>query len=120
MRVVASFALTQPRRTVVLIRSQSRPTASTHPLNEGLLRDVDAAAAQLSERPEARRTGVLYWLGLCQILMLYLVEQRPDAEEASERLYDMLMLGLTGLGVAEARAMEIAGAARLPQGIRKK
>lgn len=74
MRVVASFALTQPRRTVVLIRSQSRPTASTHPLNEGLLRDVDAAAAQLSERPEARRTGVLYWLGLCQILMLYLVE----------------------------------------------
>ena len=60
----------------------------------------------------ARAGGVLYWLGLCQVLMANFVEQRPEAAEARERLAAMLVLGLTGLGAKAERAAALAEAAR--------
>lgn len=108
MRVAARFALDHPRRTVVLLRSQTPATASAHPLNKGLKQDIDAACDQGLLRPEARETGVLYWLGLCQILVINLVEQQPGPAEAAQRLSDMLVLGLTGLGVPTEHAAALA------------
>lgn len=106
MRVVARFALTQPRRTMVLLRSQGSSTSPTHPLNKGLRDDMAAAAAQGLVLPDAREHGVLYWLGLCQILMVSLVEQPPG--DAAARVAAMLRLGLAGLGIAPAVAAAIA------------
>lgn len=113
MGVAAQFGLDQPRRATVLLRTHASSTASAHPLNKGLRLDFDAACDQGLLRAEARCSGVLYWLGLCQILVVHFVEFRPSVVEASKRLSDMLMLGLTGLGVPEAKAAELAVRTRL-------
>jgi AcrR family transcriptional regulator len=115
MRVGAAFALTDPKRTAVLLRSHGTSTARAHPLNRGLVEDIDAACAAGLLRPEARTSGVLYWLGLCQILMVNLVERRPDAANARLRVREMITLGLTGMGIDAALATTLAdqAAARL-------
>lgn len=114
MRVVARFALSQPRRATLLLRSQVPATRQTHPLNRGLKEDIEAALAAGLLRPEAAHVGLSYWLGLCQVLMIHLIETRPAPEAAATRLAEMLVLGLTGLGVPTARAAEIAGSTSLP------
>jgi AcrR family transcriptional regulator len=108
MRVVAEFALTQPKRTLVLLRSQGSPTSRSHPLNKGLRDDIEAALQQGLIRREAKESGVLYWLGLCQAVMTGFVQLDGEAADASERLSDMLYMGLTGLGVPAETAELIA------------
>ena len=108
MRVGAEFALCNPKRTTVLLRSHGGSTARDHPLNKGVRGDFEAACALGLLRPEAKDCGVLYWLGLCQMLMTNLVERRFGEAEASRRIGDMLMLGLSGLGVAEDQAAQEA------------
>ena len=118
MRVGAAFALADPKRSAVLLRSHGTSTARAHPLNKGLVEDIDAACTTGLLRPEARASGVLYWLGLCQILMVNLVERRPDVANARLRVREMITLGLAGLGVDAARAATLAeqAAARLGGG----
>ena len=53
MRVGAEFALRDPKRTRVLLRSHGTSTARAHPLNRGLLEDIEAASSQGLLRPEA-------------------------------------------------------------------
>jgi AcrR family transcriptional regulator len=113
MRVVAEFSLARTRLAAVLLRSQSSSTARTHPLNKGIKADIDAACAMGLLRPEAMTSGVLYWLGLCQILMIHLVEKKPTRKEAAQLLAEMQTLGLTGLGVSLAKARRIAENCRL-------
>ena len=111
MRVAASFALEQPGRAMVLLRSQVPATSADHPLNAGLKEDIAAALAAGQLRPEAREAGLLFWLGLCQVLMLRMLEGSPAAASARQQIEPMLILGLTGLGVPLLRAVEIAEAA---------
>ncbi len=108
MCVGAEFAMSDPKRTAVLLRSHGSSTARANPLNKGLVEDIDAACRQGLLRPEAQGSGVLYWLGLCQILMVNLVERRPDAASARSPLAEMLVLGLSGLGVDAARVAALA------------
>jgi AcrR family transcriptional regulator len=109
MRVAATFALAQPRRATLLLRSQVPATRQTHPLNRGLKEDIEAALAEGLLRPEAGHVGLAYWLGLCQVLMIHLIETSPAPEPAAARLEEMLVLGLTGLGVPADHAAAIAG-----------
>jgi AcrR family transcriptional regulator len=111
MRVSAAFALREPRRSAVLLRGYGPLTARDHPLNRGLREDIAAACAEGLLRPEAKDSGVLFWLGLCQILMNNLVGHRPGPDEAEQRTREMLILGLTGLGIPDDRA---AAASRKP------
>ena len=108
MAVATRFAVDQPRRMMVLLRSQVPATSLTHPLNRGLKEDIEAALAEGLLHPEARTVGLLYWLGLCQILMAHLIETRPPRDIAAERFREMLLLGLAGLGVPMARAEDIS------------
>jgi hypothetical protein len=108
MAVGADFALSQPRRALVLLRSQVPATRQTHPLNRGLKEDVAAALAAGQLRPEAAEAGVVYWLGLCQVLMINLIETAPTRAEAALRLREMLVMGLSGLGVPEQRVNAVA------------
>lgn len=108
MRVSLEFAIRQPKRSMVLLRSMGTPTMREHPLNHGLRADIEAAASRNLIRPEAERFGVLYWLGLCQVLMQDALIGRIPLSEAENRLSDMLVLGLTGLGVPPKRAAAIA------------
>lgn len=108
MRTGWAFALREPRRTAVLLRSAGSWTARAHPLNRGLRADVDAALAANALRPQAADSGVLYWLGLCQVLMASMVEAPPAPVEARARMQAIMVMGLIGLGVAEDRAKAIA------------
>lgn len=109
MRVAADFARNNPKRTAVLLRSNGSSTARDHPLNQGLVHDFKAAVDAGLVRPEADGSGVLYWLGLCQILMANLVERRLERADADRRIADMIILGLTGLGVKNGTALKLAG-----------
>ena len=113
MAVAARFAVEQPRRTMVLLRSQMPATSQSHPFNRGLKDDIEAALEQGLLRPEARLSGVPYWLGLCQVLMMHLIETHPTRQQAADRLGDMLLMGLTGLGAPPAHAEELSHAARI-------
>lgn len=100
--------MAQPKRSAVLLRSQGSSTARAHPLNRGVVGDFEAACQQGLLRPEAQQSGVLYWLGLCQAIMTNIVERRPSREDANRRLAEMLVLGLTGLGIDAAEATRLA------------
>lgn len=103
MRVGAAFAIRHPKRTTVLLRSQANSTLRAHPLNRGLVRDVEEAVAEGQLRPEAAESGVLFWLGLCHALMTNLVERKPERKDAAQRVNEMLVMGLSGLGVQRAQ-----------------
>lgn len=111
--VAARFAVEQPRRAMVLLRSQMPATSQSHPFNQGLKADIDAALEQGLLRPEACLSGVTYWLGLCQVLMMHLIETRSSRQLAADRLGDMLLMGLTGLGASPAHAKELSRTARI-------
>lgn len=98
MRVGAEFAISNPKRTIVLLRSHASSTARDHPLNKGLVDDFKAASENGALKPEAKESGVLYWLGLCHVLMANLVERSMTRSQADRRIADMITLGLSGLG----------------------
>lgn len=108
MRVGAQFAIRHPKQTAVLLRSHANSTTRAHPLNQGLVKDFEAACAQDLLSPEARESGVLYWLGLCQALMANLLERRTGIDHAEQRIADMISLGLAGLGVPADRIARLA------------
>jgi AcrR family transcriptional regulator len=114
MAVAANFALRAPRRTAVLLRSFGIAARADHPLNRGLREDLDAARTAGLLRPEAEVSGLAYWLGLCQVVMVLQVETRPAPTAARARLAEMLAMGLAGLGVPDphVRAASVAALER--------
>ena len=107
MRVGIEFALEDRIRAIIMLRGMQDATRIDHELNRGVRADIDAAVAAGLTRPEAVGSGMRYWLGLCQVSMLNVLERNPDRAEAARRLRDMTVLGLCGLGVGEARAREV-------------
>lgn len=118
MTVAAGFALREPRRAAVLLRHQSVAAQADNPLNRGLRADLEAAIAAGLLRPEAAAAGLPYWLGLCQVMMVLMLEARPARDEAAARLAAMLAMGLAGLGVGadHARAATADAMARFGAG----
>ncbi len=113
MAVAAEFALVERSKAIVMLRGMSNATARNNALNRGVAADVARCVAAGLTREEARSSGVLYWLGLCQVLMVNIVEDRLCRAEAAQRLLEMLVLGLCGLGVApEVAALVAAQSAR--------
>lgn len=105
--VGARFARANPKRTTVLLRSADGVVDREHPLNKGVADDFDAAAQQGLIGSEAQASGVLFWLGLCQALMAYVAEPDRGAGAAEARIREMLVLGLTGLGVDRHRVRSL-------------
>ena len=108
MRVAVHFALTERQQAVVMVRGMALSTAIDHQLNAGIRADIEALVASGQAREEAVRSGVRYWLGLCQIAMLNAIERQHARSDAADRLGEMLVLGLTGLGVEPGRARAAA------------
>lgn len=109
LRVAAEFALAEPKRSAVLLRSHGTSTAAAHPLNKGLKEDLEDACAQGLLHPDAKDVGVLYWLGLCQAVMTALVESPATRGRNAALVNKVLGLGLTGLGASAARIADIVG-----------
>ncbi len=108
MRVALEFALTERKRCIVMLRGLELSTGLNHRLNQGIRADIAALSAADLARPEAERSGVRFWLGLCQIMQLNAIERELSRSDAAERLREMLVLGLTGLGVPQDRALAMA------------
>lgn len=110
MRVGVEFALTQRKHAIAMLRGLDVSTALDHELNRGIRADIEALIAAGLARPEAATSGVRYWLGLCQVAMLNVIERSHSRADAAQRLGEMLVLGLCGLGVEAARAHQVASA----------
>jgi len=108
MRVAVDFALRERKRAIVMLRGLELSTGIDHDLNRGIRADIEAVLAAGLARKESARSGVRYWLGLCQIAMLNAIERQPERAAAAERLREMLVLGLCGLGIAEDAAQAAA------------
>lgn len=108
MGVAAAFALRNPKRTAVLLRDAATVVEPSHPLNRGVAADFDQAARHRLISDEARRAGVLCWLGLCQALMTSLLQAPAGTAQARGRVRDMMVLGLTGLGVRRRDAAALS------------
>ncbi|MEM6485540.1 MAG: TetR/AcrR family transcriptional regulator [Pseudomonadota bacterium] len=108
MREVVRYAIDNRSRTVAVLRMSVGATERDYPLNEGLRADLDACVAAGLVRPEAKQGGLLYWLGLCTVLMTHFVEHSVPVEESAQKLHDIMFLGLTGLGANEPKAEEIS------------
>lgn len=108
MREGVRFALAERKHAIVMLRGLDVSTAIDHELNRGIRADIEALVKAGMARPEAATSGVRFWLGLCQVAMLNVIERRHSRAEAASRLREMLVLGLTGLGVAEDRARTCA------------
>lgn len=111
MRVAVEFAVAERKRAIVMLRGLEPATGLDHALNRGIRADVEALVGEGLARPEAARSGVRYWLGLCQIAMSNIIERKASRDDAAMRLREMLVLGLCGLGVEPARASLVAEAA---------
>jgi len=108
MRVSAQFAIHNPMRSAVLLRGSEGVTMRSHPLNRGVSQDFDEARRLGLIRPEAGQSGVLYWLGLCQVLMASLLDAPGRGGDTRMRLREMMILGLGGLGIPDSEISELA------------
>lgn len=98
MIVAAAFARTQPKRFAVMVQTARGMTLRDHPLNAGVAKDLQACAHARVIRADTQRSGVAFWIGCCQMLMIAIVEQRASLDRTIDLLSDMLVLGLAGLG----------------------
>ena len=105
--VFVQFALAEPKRAKIMVRGHEWATAGDHPLNRGLQADIAAGVASGRFSARAATSGALYVIGLCLILMASVVNDRMSPESARRLTGEVLLLALTGLGVAEAEASRI-------------
>ncbi len=109
MLVGVEFALSEHKRASAMLRGHEWATARRHPLNRGIIDDLDACVAAGLLRPEAVTAGLVYWLGVCQLALINILEERLARPAAARRLEEILVLALNGLGVAPTRAADLAG-----------
>lgn len=113
MIAAALFALTQPRRAAVLMRSASRMAPSDHPINRGLRGDLDAAAAGGLIDPATVHDAVHFWLTCCEAVLSLVVETAATQAAARERVAGLLRLALRGLGATPGQVARVADPAAL-------
>ena len=101
MIMSAAFALRERRRATVLVaRSASSQALAEHPLNLGIVADMDMACGRSLVAREAERAGVQFWLGCCHMVMSGIVARPADQGHAANLLQDMVCMGLRGLAAA--------------------
>ncbi|MEM6708863.1 MAG: TetR/AcrR family transcriptional regulator [Pseudomonadota bacterium] len=108
MREVTNYALSHRSRTLAMLRMTAGATTSDYPLNDGVVADVDACLEVGRIRAESSEMAMLYWLGLCVALVTFVVENDLSREQAANRLREMLLLALIGLGVPRPKAGRLA------------
>ena len=107
MIAATAYAMTFPHRTSVLARSFNGTSLDDHPINSGLLNDLNAALEQKCIALPSVRVGVLYWLGACQNMMSHIVESGTNEVQARKLLAEMLRIALLGLSAPSKRVADI-------------
>lgn len=109
MMIAVGFALLQRDRAKVMLRGMAWTTGRDHPLNSGLREDIDACIAADLFNEEACGSGLQFWLGACQMVMVSVIAQHLSHPEAAERMRETIIMALSGMGVAVERARQVAG-----------
>ncbi|MEP1143302.1 MAG: TetR/AcrR family transcriptional regulator [Henriciella sp.] len=108
MQSLTDYALTHRKETIALLRTSVGFTSRDHPLNEGVRADIDACITAGLMRKEAARTGVMFWIGLSSAMVANVLEDELSRQRASEKLEQILLFGLIGLGAPEDKAAKVA------------
>ncbi|MFM5894131.1 MAG: TetR/AcrR family transcriptional regulator [Novosphingobium sp.] len=108
MLMAVHFALTRHDQTLVMLRGSPLATSREHPLNHGLRLDLAAAGDAGLLRAEGQEAALLFWLGACNMLMLNVTEREFGRTRAAQRMQQMMVLALTGLGIDPDRARAVA------------
>jgi AcrR family transcriptional regulator len=104
MCVFVQFALNEPKRARIMLRGHQWAADGEHPINAGLRADIDQGVATGRFTGRAEAAGVLYVIGLCQILMVAVVNGQ-DLAAAKRLAVDLLALTFAGLGLLHADAV---------------
>jgi AcrR family transcriptional regulator len=104
------FALDEPERAGFLVRVHNGHTSLEAPLNRGLVDDVSRGLAAGRFRVATLEAGVLYVLGVTQMVLTRIV-QEPSPALAVSLAQQMCAMTLSGLRVPEADADLIAAQA---------
>jgi hypothetical protein len=97
----------------VMVHTARGLTIGDHPLNSGLAKDLRLCVRAGAIRANTQRSGVAFWIGCCQTVMIAIVEQAAPFERMLELVSDMLQLGLSGLGANERVIARIVDARAL-------
>lgn len=104
MCVFVQFALSDAKRAHIMLRGREWAADGERPINAGLRADIDQGVAAGQFAGRAKTAGILYVIGLCQVLMMAVLSRRELAE--CQRLTaELLALTFTGLGLAHAEAI---------------
>jgi AcrR family transcriptional regulator len=106
-----AFALADPRSAKIMLRGHDRALGADHPLNAGVRADVALGVSSGRFRPLSLQAGVLYVVGVCQMLLAAVIMEQMDTVAARLATEELLVLLLTGLGLAEAEARSISAKA---------
>lgn len=106
--VVTNYALTHPTRMMASIRMSVGSTTVDFPLNQGLLKDITDCSSAGLIRVESVIDGVIHWLGVTVSLVMFVIENKLQRDEAANKLEQFLILGLRGLGANEDVSVTIA------------
>jgi AcrR family transcriptional regulator len=104
MVVAVDFALSEPRRAMVMLRGMTWSTSRDNPLNAGLNEDIDACIAAGFFHDHAKRSGLPFWLGACQMLMISVLAEDLSRRQAAQRMSDTIRMALAGMGVGTDQA----------------
>ena len=107
MVVAVDFALSERKRAMVMLRGMTWATSRDHPLNAGLRDDIDACVAAGHFNEHAERTGLLFWLGACQMLMADVLAQDLSRQDAAKHMRDAVVMALLGMGVDSSSAQRL-------------
>ena len=103
LRVGIRFALSDPKRTKVMLRGLGGGSeAHAHPLNRGLRDDLAACVSASLLNPETEASGVMFWLGVCQMAMVSALTEASSRAVVAQQVRDLLILALRGLGADPA------------------
>lgn len=108
MREVTDYALRNRKRTISMLRMMVGSTGKEYPLNEGVRADIALCADAELIRAGSEQAAMLYWLGLCVVLITHVVEVDLSREKAAKLLAEFIVSGLSGLGADEAATRDIA------------
>ncbi len=106
--VFARFALTEPGRARIMLRSSAWVTSARNPLNRGLEAHIADGVAQGRFTPRAGRAGVAFMVGLGHTLVSAITHDGLKPPAALALTTEILALALAGLGLAETEAVALA------------
>jgi AcrR family transcriptional regulator len=99
MAVAVEFALLERKRALVMLRGITWSTSRDHPLNAGLRDDIDACIVAGHFNGQAGRSGLMFWLGACQMLMVSVLAHDMSRQDAAAQMRDTMVMALSGMGV---------------------